>query len=181
MHPPRAFLERCVVMSFALAAIGCVSTRSAEHHPLERLSFELPDTEGKVVHSSDYLGRVVLVDFWATWCKPCEDSLPFYATLQRKYASRGFAVVAVSLDQHDEDVTAFIKKRDIPFTVLRDPTGSLAESIDVQMMPTLLLLDPSGQVIFAHPGFVSSDREEIESRVRTALDSVRTSSAAGHP
>jgi peroxiredoxin len=152
---------------------GCAASKpagSASAAP-ERLSFELPDLSGRTVKTADFAGRVVLIDFWATWCKPCEASFPFYADLTEKLGPEGFTVLAISVDEKDEDVTRFLERKPVPFVVLRDAEGSVARTIEgaIETMPTAVLLGRDGGVRLVHAGFVESDREKLEKEIRDAL------------
>lgn len=129
----------------------------------------LRDLDGKPVRLSDFAGRVVLLDFWATWCEPCRIALPFYRRLHEEQRERRFAVVAVSIDQSDEEVREFLAREPLPFTVLRDPSGAFAERMGLRTMPTSFLLDRQGEVRFRHEGFASADEAPIAARVAELL------------
>ncbi|MEQ9502507.1 MAG: TlpA disulfide reductase family protein [Deltaproteobacteria bacterium] len=135
----------------------------------EALDFTLPDTTGKSVSTKDFAGKVVLVDFWATWCKPCEASFPFYDAIAKKYGERGFEILAVSVDEEDADVAAFLEAKPVSFTVLRDPAGSIPERLNLQTMPTAVLLGRDGSVKHVHEGFFDEDREAITKLVEAEL------------
>ena len=110
-------------------------------------------------------GRVVLLDFFASWCEPCRQSLPFYAELQRRYDSR-LTVVAVSLDEREEDLRRFVDEMRLDVRILHDPSGRSAERLNVRAMPTLFLIDRHGLVRARHESFRPADREAIERKVR---------------
>ena len=105
-------------------------------------------------------GKVVLVDFWASWCAPCRESFHSYAQLQSDYRSRGLVIVAVSVDEKQSSFEAFVKKLNPPFMVLRDPGQQLVRQVSVPAMPTCYLLGRDGRVRFVHRGFrgVETDR-----------------------
>ena len=104
-------------------------------------------------------GKVVLVDFWASWCAPCKASFPAYARLQAEYAPRGLVIVAVSVDENPAACAAFVKRFRPPFAVRRDPGQHLARLVDVPAMPTCFLLGRDGRVRFVHQGFHGDDTE----------------------
>lgn len=98
-------------------------------------------------------GKVLLVDFWASWCGPCRKALPVLAALHKEYGPKGVVFVAVSLDEKKADMDAYLKKSPIPFTVVRDPKGKLAEKLDIQGIPTSFVVGKDGKVRGVHEGF----------------------------
>jgi thiol-disulfide isomerase/thioredoxin len=108
-------------------------------------------------------GRVVLVDFWASWCAPCRASFPAYARLQAAYAGRGLVILAVSVDQNPGDFAAFVRRQHPPFATVRDRGQTLVAAVDVPVMPTSYLLARDGTVRFIHAGF-HGDTTERELR-----------------
>lgn len=98
-------------------------------------------------------GKVVLVDFWASWCAPCKASFPAYSRLQDVYASRGLVVVGVSVDENPALYAAFVAKHKPSFATLDDPSHALVKLVEVPTMPTSYLLDRKGCVRFVHAGF----------------------------
>jgi thiol-disulfide isomerase/thioredoxin len=113
----------------------------------------------------DTMGRVTLVDFWASWCAPCKASFPAMARLFGDYAPRGFAIAAVSIDENPKAAAAFAKKLSPPFPTLHDREQKLVKQVVVPTMPTSYLVDR--RVRFVHQGFHgdATDRElrkEIE-------------------
>ena len=152
-----------------LLASACATTHGAGQPPPERLEFSLPDMAGKNVSPADHLGKVVLVDLWATWCKPCIASFPFYDALLAKHGPAGLVILAVSVDEGDAEVERFLRDTPVRFTVLRDPRGTLPERLDIQTMPSAMIIGRDGGLVKLHAGFRSSDKQEIEQLVTTAL------------
>jgi thiol-disulfide isomerase/thioredoxin len=112
-------------------------------------------------------GQVVLVDFWASWCAPCKASFPAMAKIFSDYSSRGFSIVAVSIDEKPAAALAFWKKQSPPFATLHDREQKLVKQVVVPTMPTSYLLDRTGKVRFVHEGFHGDAtdkqvRQEIE-------------------
>ena len=115
-------------------------------------AFRLPGRSSEVALDS-LRGRVVLVDFWASWCGPCRQSFPWLAALQKRLESRGLTVVAIDLDKSRPAADAFLARFETPFTVAFDPSGGTAEAYGVRAMPTSVLLDRGGKVVALHRGF----------------------------
>ncbi len=118
----------------------------------------------------DLKGKVVLVDFWASWCGPCKKSFPVMGELHQKFGPRGFAIVAISLDERKPAMDAFVKKAQPPFTILRDGKGRLAEIAGVDKMPTSYLLGADGKILSVHSGFEGeATRKDYTREIEAAL------------
>ena len=105
-------------------------------------------------------GKVVLVDFWASWCRPCKTSFPAYARLHAAYATRGLVIVAVSVDEDPVAYAAFVKKLAPPFATVRDATQQLVRAVNVPTMPTSYLVGSDGKVRHVHAGFYGAETEQ---------------------
>lgn len=116
-----------------------------------------------------YAGKVVLLDFWASWCSPCLQSFPWMNELQKKYAGDGFVILAVNVDQDRALADAFLKKRPAEFRVEYDAQGAVARQFDVQAMPTSFLIDRSGKVRIRHAGFKEKQRADREREIEQLL------------
>ena len=121
---------------------------------------------GRMVSLNQLQGKVVLLDFWATWCEPCRDELPQLDRLQKKYARDKFAVMAVNVDNKAETARAFLDKYDIDLVALWDRQKAVVSMYDVQRMPSCYLIDATGKVRFIHYGYeekyVNTYEEEID-------------------
>lgn len=118
----------------------------------------------------DVDGRVLLVDFWASWCAPCKASFPALARLNDEFGLRGLAIVAVSVDEKPAAFAAFVKKFSPPFTTVRDGAHRLAGAVKVPVMPTTYLVDRTGRVRFVHRGFHGGSSErELRSEIEALL------------
>ena len=95
--------------------------------------------EGKLPDSTK--GKVVLVDFWASWCEPCKQSFPVMEQLHKRYSDRGLVIIAVNVDENRPDMEAFLKQNTASFTVMRDPAQKLVDKAGIATMPSSFLLD----------------------------------------
>jgi thiol-disulfide isomerase/thioredoxin len=114
-------------------------------------------------------GRVVLVDFWASWCAPCKASFPVYSRIQSDYAGRGLVIVAVGVDDTPAAFAAFMDRMRPSFRAVHDAKHALVALVQVPTMPTSYLVDRSGKVRFVHPGF-HGDRTDRE--LRSEIDAL---------
>ena len=121
-----------------------------------------------------YTGKVVLVDFWASWCSPCLQSFPWMNDLQERLAGEGLVIVAVNLDQDRARANAFLDKVPVQFRVEYDAAGRIAKQFGVQAMPTSFLIDRKGNVRIRHAGFREKQRAERERQVRELLQESAT-------
>jgi thiol-disulfide isomerase/thioredoxin len=116
-------------------------------------------------------GKVVLLDFWASWCEPCKASFPVMEELQKAYGDKGFVILAVNVDEDRAEMEAFLKKHNASFTVVRDAAQKLVAQAGVATMPSSFLVDLEGKIRFVHTGFHGADtkkkyQEEIESLLK---------------
>jgi thiol-disulfide isomerase/thioredoxin len=115
-------------------------------------------------------GQVVLVDFWASWCAPCKASFPAFAKIHADYGSRGFVIVAVSVDEKAADYAGFLKKMHPPFATVLDQGHTLVGQVMVPAMPTSYLLGRDGRVRFVHQGFHGDETErELRKEIEALL------------
>lgn len=121
------------------------------------------------VKLSDYAGKTVYLDFWASWCGPCKQSFPWMNDMQARYAAQGLRVVAINVDQKAEDAQAFLRKTPAHFDLAFDPTGQTPKAYAIKAMPTSVLIGPDGKVLSVHSGFKDNDRSALEQNIRQAL------------
>lgn len=121
------------------------------------------------VKLSELKGKVVYLDFWASWCGPCKQSFPFMNEMQAKYQAQGLEVVAVNLDRQRSDADQFLAQVPAHFAVAFDTQGDSARRFAVKGMPSTFLIGRDGKVLVAHRGFKDDDRKELEARIAQAL------------
>ncbi len=158
-NPSRARRALLVLAAGALAPAAWALDAGASAPQLN-----LPGVKG-AVDLAALKGKVVYLDFWASWCGPCKQSFPFMNELQSRYGADGFEVVAVNLDAKRDDADRFLAEVPARFTLAFDASGDSARRFEVKSMPSSLLIGRDGRVVAAHKGFKAGDRQELEERV----------------
>jgi thiol-disulfide isomerase/thioredoxin len=136
------------VVAFVLGTILVSAEPLKEGSPFPDLARS--GVEGRL---PDLRGKIVLVDFFASWCEPCQEAFPVMEELYQKYGSKGFVIVAVNVDTKKKDMDEFLKKHSTSFTVVRDTANKLVEEVKIPTLPTSFLLDRKGNVYAVHHGF----------------------------
>jgi thiol-disulfide isomerase/thioredoxin len=151
--------------------------KARRRHLLRRLLLLiLPLTAGPAAPASPadfdlerYRGQVVIVDFWASWCKPCRQSMPWLNELRARYGQRGLVVVGINVDADRSDAEKFLRAVPVSFDVVFDPTGALAQKFKVPGMPATFLFDRSGALADNQLGFRDAQRAPFEAQVQELL------------
>jgi thiol-disulfide isomerase/thioredoxin len=130
------------------------------------------DRGGKV-KLSDYRGKVVYLDFWASWCGPCLVSLPLLEQMRSDFPPDQFQIVAVNLDTETAKAKRFLAKTKVRYPSATDPNGSIPERFGLETMPTSYLIDRDGVVRYVHAGFKKTDIDEIRGRIRDLVEEGR--------
>jgi thiol-disulfide isomerase/thioredoxin len=168
MSPPETRDGPTVALRSLAIALGliCSCAAHAGINPGDSFPTQAADElEGGALPAT--AGKVVLVDFWASWCAPCKASFPAYARLQAEYAPRGLVIVAVSVDENAAAYETFVGRFHPPFAVRQDRGQQLVRLVKVPAMPTCYLLGRDGRVRFVHQGFHGDDTER---ELRRELD-----------
>jgi thiol-disulfide isomerase/thioredoxin len=174
-------------LSLAIASSFCASACSGRQaspggvpelseHPLRGApapAFDLPIVHGSFTSPratlAAYSGRVLLLDFWATWCEPCKRSFPHYEAFSRRYGER-VAVLAVSEDDEADGIDLFAAETGVGFPLAWDAGKSMARSYRLKGMPTLFIVDASGIVRFVKAGYLAGDELDIEKALASLLE-----------
>ena len=130
---------------------------------------ELASLGSSAASKTDYKGKVVYVDFWASWCPPCLKSLPFLNTLNRDLKDRGLQVIGVNVDEHISDANAFLKNHPASFIVGSDSKGDCPKAFGIMGMPSSYLIDRKGNIRHVHIGFRDGDRKELRQAIEQLL------------
>jgi peroxiredoxin len=174
---PRYLLRLTIVVSVALG-LGIVAcgpkapARKAVKDDKDRHrapEFALKDSTGKTVHLSDYKGKVVLLDFWATWCGPCGIEIPWFTEFQRRYKDRGFEVLGVSMDDEGwKAISPFVAQKKINYRVVLGDDKTSDQYGGVEALPTTFVIDRDGRIASTHVGLTS--RKDFEDAIEKLLE-----------
>jgi cytochrome c biogenesis protein CcmG/thiol:disulfide interchange protein DsbE len=128
-----------------------------------------PIAQAAGLDMSGYRGKVVYVDFWASWCGPCKQSFPWMQRMKDTYGQQGLTVIAINLDADRADADKFLDRFGPTFEVRFDSEGKIAEFYKVQAMPSSVLIDRHGVMRFTHEGFRSIDGPSYEAQLQVLL------------
>ncbi len=117
-----------------------------------------------------HAGKVVLLDFWASWCVPCRRSFPWMNEMQEKYAQDGLVIIAVNVDREVENAAAFLAEYPAKFEIIYDPDAVLAKEYKIEVMPSSFIIGRDGASIDRHAGFKVKKQDEYEAVLRAALE-----------
>lgn len=135
--------------------------------------FELENLDGDELEENDVFsdGELYLVDFWASWCKPCNMYLPHLEEIVEEYGDRGFRVVIFVVDDAGSISSARSKlaAEEYPFTILFDPEADVQSDLGVKRIPTTIFFDPEGEELWRHVGYSSGDEDEIRKQIEEYL------------
>lgn len=114
-------------------------------------------------------GKVVVIDFWTSWCVPCRRSFPWMNEMHDRYADSGLVIIAVNVDRELENAAAFLAKYPAKFEIIYDPKADLAKKYEIEVMPTSLVIGRDGELLERHAGFKVKKQDEYEAVLRSAL------------
>ena len=162
-------MKRILMIPMTLILIASFASSSALKKPA-------PDFAGKTLNGetlklSQYKGKVVLLDFWASWCAPCKQEFPFLVQLHHQLKNKKFTVIGVNVDTDLQKVDRFLSKQKAKpaFPIVFDSQGKIAELYQLQGMPTTILIDKNGVIRYRHTGFQEKDKAELIRRIKELL------------
>lgn len=136
--------------------------------PQQAPDFTLPAAAG-AISLHELRGKVVFIDFWASWCGPCRASFPWMDDILNRYGDQGLVIVAINLDKEREAADEFLRRYPSQFTVGFDPAGRTAVAFNVQAMPSSFIVSRDGRIVYAHEGFEPGKVQTLEDRIKEAL------------
>lgn len=166
-----------IIVACALGAAAFLFVAASSEQPAPKPTataskqapkWELPGLDGKKVQSSEFAGKVIILDFWATWCGPCRMEIPGFIELQKKYEKLGLVVVGVSLDQDGTEVVkAFKEKFGVNYPLVMGDAKVVEAFGGVEAIPTTFIIDRAGRIVNQHVGY--ADKAEFEREIKPLL------------
>jgi peroxiredoxin len=158
------FLRRC-----AVAAVVLVSTAFAADAGGPAPAFSLAALTGQQSSLSQYKGQVVMLNFWATWCGPCQQEIPLLDQMYKKYKPAGFTLIGVNVDKEAAPVKDLLARKPVSYPVLLDPANQVSKAYHVDEMPSSVIIDRKGEIRFIHRGYRPGDENEYQDRIRQLI------------
>jgi cytochrome c biogenesis protein CcmG/thiol:disulfide interchange protein DsbE len=166
----RRLLAGCLAVLFAAIptrqTLALRPAAQAEMLP-DAPAFDLKATDGKIIHLGDYRGSAVLLNFWATWCVPCKQEMPWLVDFQKQYGPRGLVVLGISMDSSAEPVRRYLRKQPVNYPILMG-TQAIADQYFVKGLPASIYIDRNGKITDQVPGLAS--RSVMENEIKLALE-----------
>ncbi len=166
---------RLPIAALALALLACVFALSGAAAP-PKVGDTFPKLEKHELEGAlpETVGKVVLIDFWASWCAPCQKAFPMLKELHETYSERGFLVLGVSVDERKAAMQAFLKKTPAGFPTVRDAKETLSKAVDLAAIPMSYLVGRNGKVIAIHEGFEGEDtKKQLTQEIESALQGIQ--------
>jgi peroxiredoxin len=151
-----------IVASTAFAAGGDASSGPAP-------AFTLTTLAGQPSGLNAYKGQVVMVNFWATWCGPCQQEMPLLDQMYKKYKPAGFTLIGVNVDKEAPAVKQLLERKPVSFPVLLDPANQVSKAYHVDEMPSSVIIDRKGQIRYIHRGYKPGDENDYQDRIRQLI------------
>lgn len=146
----------------------CISL-STQADSIAASDFSLPSNQGDTINLADQRGKVVLINFWATWCGPCRKEMPALEALYKQYQNQGLEILAISVDSDPVVAETFIAKQDISFPILFDPENQVSTAYHAMAMPTTAIINQEGQVHYVHQGYKPGTEALYEEHIQALL------------
>lgn len=158
------FISTSIIISVVFST-AVFAENSAKLAP----DFSLPGVDNSQINLADYRGKVVLVDFWASWCTPCIRSFPWMDEMVEKYGEQGFEIIAINMDQEAILAKKFLTRYPNKLTIAFDPQGVVAEQYEIMGLPNSFILNKQGEIVYKHVGFRLSELDKYEAEILSLL------------
>jgi peroxiredoxin len=157
--------KRCAMAAIVLASTAFAAGSDGGPAP----EFSLTALTGQTSTLSQYKGQVVMVNFWATWCGPCQQEMPLLDQMYKKYKPAGFTLIGVNVDKEAPAVKELLARKPVSFPVLLDPANAVSKAYHVDEMPSSVIIDRKGEIRYIHRGYKPGDENEYQDRIRQLI------------
>lgn len=161
-------LKKCLLMAVLVFTASVNFPSQAIDAAQVAGEFSLPGTSSEI-HLSDFKGKVVYLDFWASWCGPCKKSFPWMNAMQSKYGAQGFKIIAINLDANPEDGKRFLSTVPANFAIAFDAKAVVARQYQIKGMPSSVLIGRDGKILSQHAGFNETSSTKLEAEIATFI------------
>ena len=169
MTPPSLVSRTLGLIAFALATLASPLATGAGATQSSAPDFTLRTMNGPNLRLAEQRGRVVMVNFWATWCGPCRQEMPQLDRLYQKYKSSGFVLLGVNVDEDVRKATDVAAKLGVTFPVLLDTDKAVSKLYDLSTMPSTVIIDRDGKVRYLHRGYLAGYEDNYDKQIRELL------------
>ena len=153
---------------FSIAILFACGKTSEKKNPNPGFDFNLPDLNGKIISLEDFKGKVLIINFWATWCPPCEEEIPKLNQLHKRYKNEGLVVIGIALDKDSLNlVEPFVREKRIGYPILMGNEQVLRDMEDFSGVPTTLIVDQKGNIKKKYDG--AFDKDDLEKILKELL------------
>ncbi len=161
------FLLLCVFQFFGILtnSFANETLTAIKQHPAAA-EFKLPDMDGEMVSLSDYKGKTVIINFWATWCPPCRDELPSMNRAWQKVKDKNISMIAINVGEDEDTIFSFMGDYPIDFQVLLDQSGEVISQWPIKGLPTTFVVDPEGRLFYRAIGGREWDSDSLLKMVK---------------
>jgi len=156
------FVRFCALAALVAASGAIAAGGDAGPAP----AFTLSALNGQKDSLGQYKGQVVMLNFWATWCGPCQQEMPLLDQMYRQYKPAGFTLLGINVDADEPAVQALLARRPVSFTVLLDPRNSVSREYHVDEMPSTIIIDRKGEIRYIHRGYKPGDENQYQDTIR---------------
>jgi peroxiredoxin len=162
-------LQMAQLLAVAVLAVAAAGANAAVTPSASAPDFTLPSLDGPNLRLQEQRGRVVMINFWASWCGPCRVEMPHLARLYEKYRGSGFTVLAVNIDESPQKAASLATQLGMRFPVLLDTDKKVSRLYDLSTMPSTVLVDRDGRVRYVHRGYRDGYEETYDKQIRELL------------
>jgi len=161
MQQPKYFLGLLLASVLCFSASAFAATAAPE--------FSLPGRSGQTVTLSAYRGDVVMINFWASWCKPCRQELPLLEQMYQRYKNLGFTLIGVNVDEDQKNADLILKNIPVSFPIAYDQQDKVSNKYGLEGMPNTVFVDRNGNIRHVHTGYTPGDEQGYDEQIRLLI------------